>query len=123
MTTEIPQKSWDTFCQRLQTDYRGAVTVRWTQPGDAARVIIENLPLQIIAFQKRTNECSDTLTVEAAEGNARPLQHQIIEPIRLVLRKDGNGRYHELDILAETGTTQITFTPGLEPSLLDKLAA
>jgi len=120
---EIPQKSWDTFCQRLQADYQGAVTVRWTQPGSAARVIVENLPLQTLAFQKRTNECSDALTLEAAEGNARPLQHQIIEPIRLVLRKDGNGRFHELDILAETGTTEITFAPGLEPALLDKLAA
>jgi hypothetical protein len=124
MTTEIPQKSWDTFCQRLQADYRGAVSIRWTQSGDAARVIVENLPLQTFTFQQRNNECSDTLTVEAAEGNARPLQHQIIEPIRLVLRKNGEtGRYHELDILAETGKTEITFTPGLEPSLLDKLAA
>jgi hypothetical protein len=123
MTTEIPQKSWDTFCQRLQADYRGAVTVRWTQPGSPARVIVENLPLRAFTFQKRNNECSDTLTLEAAAGNARPLQHQIIEPIRLVLRKNGNDRYHELDILAETGTTEITFTPGLEPALLDKLAA
>jgi hypothetical protein len=124
MTTEIPQKSWDTFCRRLKTDYRGAVTVRWTQPGGDARIIAESLPLQTIAFQKRDNECSDALTVEAAEGNARPLQHQIIEPIRLVLRKNGEtGRYHELDILAETGKTEITFIPGLDPSLLDKLAA
>ena len=124
MTTEIPQKSWDTFCQCLKTDYHGAVTVRWIQPGSEVRVIVENLPLQTIAFQKRTNECSDALTVEAAEGNARPLQHQIIEPIRLILRKkDANGRYHELEILAETGTTEILFVPGLEPALLDKLAA
>jgi hypothetical protein len=122
MTTEIPQKSWDTFCQRLQTDYRGAVTVRWTENGSDARVIAENVPLQTVAFQKRNNECSDALTLKAGDGKERHVQHQIIEPIRLVLRKSGD-RYHELDILAETGTTEITFAPGLEPALLEKLAA
>jgi hypothetical protein len=115
MTTEIPQKSWDTFCQRLQNGYRGVVSIRWIQPGGDARVIAENLPLQTVTFQKRNNECSDTLTLEVGEGEERAAQHEIIEPIRLVLRKhDGNGRYHELEIIAETGTTEITFTPGLE---------
>ena len=120
MTTEIPQKSWDTFFQRLQNGYRGAVSIRWTEPGSDAKVIAENVPLQTIAFQKRTNECSDTLTLKAGDGKERHIQHQITEPIHLVLRKhDGNGRYHELEILAETGTTEITFAPGIE----EKLAA
>jgi hypothetical protein len=119
MTTEIPQKSWDSFFQRLRA-YRGTVTIRWTESGGEARVIAENVPLQTVAFQKRTNECSDALTVEAGAGK---VQHQIIEPIRLVLRKhDGNGRYHELEILAETGTTEIIFAPGIEAALLEKVA-
>jgi hypothetical protein len=124
MTTEIPQKSWDPFCQRLRDWYRGVVSIRWVQPGGALRIVAEGLPLQRFIFQKQNQSCSDTMTVEAGVPDERPMQHQIIEPFRVVLRKnDESGRYDELEILAETGKTEITFTPGLDPTLLDKLAA
>jgi hypothetical protein len=124
MTTEIPQKSWDSFCQRLKDWYRGVVSIRWIQPGGVLRVVAEDLPLQRFVFQKQDQSCSDTMTVEAGLPNERPLQHEIIEPFRVVLRKnDESGRYNELEILAETGKTEISFTPGLDPTLLEKLAA
>ena len=124
MTTEIPQKSWDSFCQRLKDWYRGVVSIRWIQPGGALSVVVQDMPLQRFIFQKQSDSCSDTMTVEAGLPNERPLQHQIIEPFRVVLRKnDESGRYNELEILAETGKTEISFTPGLDPTLLEKLAA
>ena len=124
MTTEIPQKSWDSFCQRLRDWYRGVVSIRWIQPGGELRVVAQDLPLQRLVFQKQEQSCSDTMTVEAGLPNESPLQHEMIEPFRVILRKnDESGRYNELEILAETGKTEIIFTPGLDPSLLEKLAA
>lgn len=124
MTTEIPQNSWDSFCQRLRDWYRGVVRIRWIQPGGNLRIVAEGLPLQRFVFQRQNQSCSDTMTVEAGVPDERPLQHQIIEPFRVVLRKnDESGRYDVLEILAETGKTEITFTPGLDPTLLEKLAA
>ncbi|HEV2455214.1 MAG TPA: hypothetical protein VGY98_13200 [Verrucomicrobiae bacterium] len=124
MTTEIPQPAWDSFCQRLREWYRGVISIRWIQPGGALSTVAEGLPLRRFVFQKQNRSCSDSMTVEAGTPNERPLQHKIIEPFRVVLRKnDESGRYNELEILAETGKTEITFTPGLDPSLVEKLAA
>ncbi|HTV42664.1 MAG TPA: hypothetical protein VMF08_19020 [Candidatus Sulfotelmatobacter sp.] len=122
MTTEIPQKSWDSFCHRLRDWYRGVVSIRWILPGGDVRVVAHDLPLQRLVFQKQEQSCSDTMTVEAGLPNESPLQHEIIEPFRVVLRKnDESGRYNELEILAESGKTEIIFTPGIDPSLLEQL--
>lgn len=124
MTAEIPQKFWEAFCWRLKDWYRGVVSIRWVQPGGTIRLVAENLPLQGFAFQKRDKECSDTMMVEAGALDERPLQHQIIEPFRVVLRQnDESGRYNEMEILAETGKTEIFFTPGIDSGMLEKLAA
>ncbi|HEY1790437.1 MAG TPA: hypothetical protein VGJ73_19980 [Verrucomicrobiae bacterium] len=122
MTTEIPPKSWDPFCQQLKDQHRGVISIRWIHPGGESRVVAEGVPLQRFVFQKQNQSCSDTMTIEAGLPNERPLRHEIIEPFRVVLRKnDESGRYNELEILAETGKTEITFTPGLDSSLLEKL--
>ena len=124
MTTEIPQKFWEAFCDGLKDWYRGVVSIRWIQPGGDLRVVADNLPLQTITFEKKKQSCNDTMTVEAGLPHQRPLQHRIIEPFRMIFRKnDESGRFNELEVLAETGKTEITFTPGIEPDLLEKLAA
>lgn len=88
------------------------------------RVVLENMPLQTFIFQKQDNECSDRMTVEAGLPDERPLQHQIIEPFRVILRKnEESGRYNELEILSETGETKITFMPGIDSGILEKMAA
>ncbi len=124
MTTEVPQKIWEPFCERLNDWHRGAVSIRWVHPGGAEEVVVENVPLLNLVFQKQENACSDLMTVETGLPDARPRQHQIIEPFSIILKKnDESGRYHELDILAETGKTEIHFAPGLDSRILAKLAA
>lgn len=124
MTTEIPQKSWASFCNQLRDWYRGAVSIRWTDSDGVMRVIAENMPLQTFVFQKQDNECSDRMIVEAGLSDERPLQHQIIEPFQMILRRnEESGRYNELEILAETGETKITFMPGIDSAILEKMAA
>jgi hypothetical protein len=88
------------------------------------RFVVEDMPLQTFVFQHNGKACNDTMTIETGASSQRPSRHQIIEPFRVVLTQDDeSGRYNELEILAETGKTEITFHPGLEPELVEKLAA
>lgn len=123
MTTEIPQQSWKQFCERISNLYRGAVSIQLIDRDGNKRAVADDVPLRVVALQKQM-VCNDIVTIEAGRPEERPLQHQIIEPIRIVLKRDGeSGRYNHLEILAETGTTEIDFRPGINPALLEKLAA
>jgi hypothetical protein len=124
MTTEIPQKFWEPLCNGLKDWHRGAISIRWIQPGGDMRLVADNIPLQTMTFEKNNRACSDTMTVEAGPPNERPLQHRIIEPFRVVFRKnDESGRYNEMEILAETGKTEILFSPGIDSANVENLAA
>jgi hypothetical protein len=113
MSTEIPQKNWQSFCERLNKFYRGAMSIRLLLPDGNTRLVAQDASLQTVIFKKQNDSCNDLMTIEAGPPNERPLQHQIIEPIRVVLRKDAeSGRYNRLEILAENGLTEITFHPG-----------
>src|SRR6185312_7114102 len=121
MTTEIPQAVWKQFCERISELYRGAVSIQIVEHDGQKRPVAEDVPLRTVILQKQT-VCNDVVTIEAGRPDERPLQHQIVEPIRIVLRTDGeSGRYNHLEILAETGTTEIDFHPGINPALLEKL--
>jgi Family of unknown function (DUF5335) len=123
MTTEIPQDLWSTFCDKLKEWHRGAVSIRWILSDGTARDVVQDVPLQTVALRHQTN-CNDVVTIEAGRPEERPLQHQIVEPIRIVLRTSGeSGRYKKLEILSEDGKTEVTFNPGIDPFLLEKLAA
>jgi len=122
-TTEIPQKYWKTFCDRLGEWHRGAISLLWTQPNGMVREVFQDVPFQSVVLA-RQDECDEVITFEAGQSEERPQQHQIVDPIRLVLkRNDESGRYKQLEILAETGTAEITFSPGIDSAVLDKLAA
>lgn len=123
MTTEIPQQLWEKFCDRLMEWYRGAVSIRQFEPDGTAHEVIEDVPLQNVALE-HASACNDIVTFEVGRPEERPLQHQIIEPIHFVLRKNGeSGRYKQLEILSEVGKTEVTFNPGIDESLIEKLAA
>ena len=87
-------------------------------------MVADGLPLHSLVFRKQDRQCNDMMIVEAGVPNERQTKHQIVEPFRLVLRKnEESGRYNELEILSETGKTEIMFTPGIEASFLEKLTA
>jgi len=123
MTTEIPQKLWPKFCDQLKEWHRGAVSIRSIDADGNTRDVVEDVPLQSVALQHQ-RDCNDIVTIAAGRSEERPLQHQIVEPIRIVLRTNGeSGRYKQLEILSEDGKTEVTFNPGIDPFLLEKLAA
>ena len=64
------------------------------------------------------------MRVETGKPGEKPSLYKIIEPFRLLLiQNEESGRYNELEILSETGKTEITFHPGIDSGLLEKLAA
>ena len=120
---EIPQKLWKQFCEQISELYRGAVSIQLVGLDGHKRPVANDIPLRTVILKKQT-VCNDIVTIEAGRSDERPLQHEIVEPIRIVLKKDSeSGRYNHLEILAETGTTEIDFHPGINPALLEKLAA
>jgi hypothetical protein len=122
-TTEIQEKFWDSFCEQLSHWYRGAVSVKWIDPEGLTYILAEDFSLSTLAFKRQNNRCSDLMTVEAELPDEQPLVHEIIEPFRMILRRnEESGRYNELEILAESGKTEITFTPGIDAELLEKFA-
>lgn len=123
MTMEIPQKLWGQFCRRVSELYRGAVSIRLAGPNGEKKQLVEDVPLHSVALQHQS-ECNDAVVIEAGRPDERPLQHQIIEPIRIVLWQDGeSGRFNHVEILSETGTTEIDFHPGINSGILEQLAA
>ena len=123
MTTEIPQRSWQQFCERLNELYRGAVSIRLAEPNGEKKPIVEDVPLRTVALRHQS-ECNDVVAIEAGRPDERPLQHLVLEPVRIVLWQDGeSGRYNHLEILGEAGTTEIDFHPGINSGILEKLAA
>jgi hypothetical protein len=123
MTTEIPSKNWQELCRNVSELHRGTLEIRLLEPSGKTSTGAGNIPFRSMIFQKQS-DCNDVLLIETGLPDQRPAQHRILEPIRIVLRKDGaNGRFNLMEILAEEGTTGITFHPGLNSDSLEKLSA
>jgi len=123
-TRELKQNEWKDFCRQLNDTHQGSmVTVQLIQLDGRTNPIMKDMPLQSFALNENRNECNDTMVIAAGLPNERPRQHMIVEPVRLILRNGGSDRYNELDVIAESGTTLVTFHPGIIPALLDGLGA
>ena len=111
MTHEIEQKNWPAFCRLISEKYQGT-EVNLQLINTRVENIVQGLPLQGLRLDQRTDACSDHLIIEAGS-----IQHEIVEPIRLILRKptgqEHAERFHALEIPAENGTTVLTFHPGI----------
>lgn len=120
MTLEIPQKSWNQFFFKLNSQRDALMDVRVEAGGDM-RLVARDTPLQSVMYDVG-DACNSALTVEFGSPNGDLLQHRIIEPIRVILRKESNGdHYNLLEIPAESGLTVIIFRPGISPVFLQEL--
>ena len=123
MTIEIPSKNWSLFCDRITELPQEAVSIGLTEPGGRNRPVVDDVPLLNMVFQKQNDACNDVLTIATGLPNERPLQHEVLEPIRIVLwRSPDRTRFNRLEILAENGTTEVHFRPGIITELLEPLA-
>jgi len=120
MNIEIPQKCWNQFFAKLnaQDDVRIGIRVQ-TETG--MRLVAQGAPLFSVAFEVG-DACNNSLNLEFGPARERALQYRVVDPIRLILRKEGAGdHFNLLEIPAESGTTVIDLHPGVSPALLDEL--
>lgn len=123
MTIEIPSKNWPSFCDQITELPQEAVSIQLTEPGGRNRAVVDSVPLVRMVFQKQNGACNDVLTIQTGLPDERPIQHEVLEPIRIVLwRSADRTRFNRLEILAENGTTEVHFRPGIITALLEPLA-
>lgn len=111
-TQELQRDQWPAFCRKLATERHGSlITVLKSTDSGLEVPVVEGAPLEEMVFAEHAHECSDTLHIKAGG-----IDHEIVEPIRILLRNGGNDRYNRLEILAESGTTVLQVNPGLPPN-------
>ncbi|HEX4342112.1 MAG TPA: DUF5335 family protein [Verrucomicrobiae bacterium] len=123
-TRELKQNEWKNFCGQLgDSQGGGLVTIQLVQADGSTDPVVADVPLQSVAFKENPDACNDTIVMEAGLPNERPHKHLIVEPVRLILRNGSGDRFNQLEIIAESGTTLVTFHPGINPASLDRLSA
>jgi hypothetical protein len=115
MTEEIQAHNWKTFCERVTEMERGQmVTIEVVDRDGARREVGRALPLEIVALKPKDG-CNDAIWVKASDG----FQHEILEPIHIMLKRNAEGGYNPVQIDGETGTTILHFRPALKPTVMD----
>jgi hypothetical protein len=115
-TVELTNNSWPAFCKSIEATHRNTLLgVQQTGRDGQPKTIFDDQPLQSFVWQHRDRTCSDALLIEVGSPGEKPAQHQIIEPIRMILRRPTeDGRFQQLEIVSESGTAVLTFHPGLQ---------
>jgi hypothetical protein len=111
MTKEIAQKDWLAFCRILSEKYQDALVSIQLINGRQEQ-IAQNTPLRSVALDQQSDGCNNRIKIHLESS-----RYEILEPIHFILRKPtgpkGSENFHELEILAENGTTVITIHPGI----------
>lgn len=117
MTKEIAQKDWPAFCRMLSEKYADALVSIQLINGRQEQ-IAQNTRLRSVALDQQSDGCNNHL-----KFHLESTRYEILEPIHFILRKPvgptGSESFHELEILAEEGTTVITIHPGLSAANLN----
>ena len=112
-TIEVKSSDWKKLCDHINEGLPGAfTTIQQLLPDGRAENVIEQLPLQNIAFDEQSDGCNNLLVFET--GSEKPVRHVIIEPIHILLHRGDNDRFNRLEVHSETGRTVVSFHPGLK---------
>lgn len=118
-TQEIKDTNWQNFCERFEEAHRGAlITLEVVDHGGEAKLLAENERLRV--FRYRRDDCNDVIEMELGESPGAIIQHQVIEPIHIRLRENGESK-KELEIDAESGSAELRFTSGRIGAILNEI--
>jgi hypothetical protein len=107
-TQEISSTDWKRFCDRFVDLHRGTLmTVMKIEPSGQSHELIRDMPLRKAWLEN--GECNDRIFFD-----------EIIEPIHVKVREEGQGK-KGLQIDAENGSTLILFSSGKLNELLSGL--
>src|SRR2546423_13756243 len=114
-TIEISERKWEQFCRKVDAIcHGGLVTIQMADTQGARKTIAEDLPLQSMGLDIKSDPCNRKMLIEAGLPDQKPMLHAVIEPIHVQLKNDRDERrYNRLQIIAENGTTLVDLHPGL----------
>ena len=116
-TQEISSTDWKQFCERFVELHRGTLmTVTKIEPNGQSREILRDMPLSNVWME--SGECNDRIFLNFEQDGKREHIHEIVEPIHVKLREEGQGK-KGLQIDAENGSTLVLFSSGKLQELLD----
>jgi hypothetical protein len=117
VTNEINARDWKTFCERLTEMERGQmVTIEVVEPNGSRREVARALPLEKVTFKPK-DACNDAIWINGSDG----FEHEILEPIHVILKRNPEGGFNPVQIDAESGSTILHFRPALRPTVVDGL--
>ena len=109
---EIRSEDWAEFCGKFTETNRGSLlSVESIDTHGIKNEIARDCPLEEMRFEK-TDACSDFIHLNLGGTGERRINHQIVEPIRMLLTKSKEGR-KILQIDAESGMTLVSFHSGM----------
>jgi hypothetical protein len=120
-TQEISSTNWKAFCDRFVNLHRGTLmTVMKVEPSGQSHEVVRDMPL--VNAWLESGQCNDRILFDFEQDGKRECIHEIIEPIHVKVREEGQGR-KGLQIDAENGSTLILFRSGKLQELLRDLDA
>jgi hypothetical protein len=109
-TQEISSTNWKAFCERFVALHRGTpMTLTKIEPSGQSHEVVRDMPL--VNAWMETGECNDRIFFNFEADGRRECTHEIIEPIHVKLREEGQGK-KGLQIDGENGSTLILFSSG-----------
>jgi hypothetical protein len=119
-TQEISSTNWKRFCERFVDLHRGTLmTVMKIEPSGSSHEVVRDMPLAKAWME--SGNCNDRMFFDFEQQGKREVIHEIVEPIHVKLREEGQGR-KGLQIDAEDGSTLVLFSSGRIRELLEGIA-
>src|SRR5437867_2758351 len=88
-TMEIAEKNWERFFKQVQEICQGGmVTIDLEDAERTQKRLAENVPLQRIGLDSKSDPCNTNVFIEAGLSGEKPLMHLVIEPIHIRLKND-----------------------------------
>ncbi|MDB6024720.1 MAG: hypothetical protein JWM68_943 [Verrucomicrobiales bacterium] len=117
---EIEPKLWREFCENFSALNRGSM-MSVEQVGFNGRKdeIARDIPFEKMTLDT-TDACNDIISITLGESGQRSLTHQVIEPIHVRVKQNGDGQ-KVLQVEAESGMTLIHFHSGRVPELVPNM--
>ena len=116
-TQEISSTNWKKFCERFVELHRGTLmSVTKIEPSGQSHEVLRDMPLTNAWME--SGECNDRIFLNFEQDGKREHIHEIVEPIHVKLREEGQGK-KGLQIDAENGSTLVLFSSGKLQELLD----
>jgi len=100
--TDVPVMQWAAFLEKFTREHQGDRIAISLVSGDRKSTETVNCRLQRIAAEPTSTTPELRVSAECDEG--KQVEHTVIDPVRLISRRDANGADQGLEIIASDGS-------------------